>query len=52
MDFLKLMVFSTRISYPARSSKRPVSVYVKCKVQKKGWEKCRGGGEERVKVSV
>ena len=25
MDFLKLMVLSTRISYPARSSKRPVS---------------------------
>lgn len=28
------------------------AVYVKSKVQEKGWKKCRGGGEERVKVSV
>ena len=27
-------------------------VYVKSKVQKKGWKKCRGGGEGRACVSI
>lgn len=35
-----------------QKSLKSLIVYVKSEVQEKGWKKCRGGGEERVKVSV